>query len=196
MAKLIKLTILFVLTGAFAVGQTREVALTFDDLPASQRGDTFVFQKYVTDKLLERLKAEKVPAIGFVNESRIVRYGEIDKRTELLKQWLDAGFELGNHTFSHVAIDAVSFDAYVADLIRGETITTMLLEQKRKKLRFYRHTQLRTGPTEEYRQKLDKFLRDRGYIVAPVTIDNNDYVTRRLILLPKRRAIRICRNDL
>lgn len=133
MAKLIKLTILFVLTGAFAVGQTREVALTFDDLPASQRGDTFVFQKYVTDKLLERLKAEKVPAIGFVNESRIVCYGEIDKRTELLKQWLDAGFELGNHTFSHVAIDAVSFDAYVADLIRGETITTMLLEQKRIK---------------------------------------------------------------
>ena len=57
-----------------------------------------------------------------------------------------------------------------------ETVTRMLLEQRGKKLRFYRHTQLRTGPTEEFRQKLAGFLKKRGYRVAPVTIDNNDYI--------------------
>ncbi|MGE3465966.1 MAG: polysaccharide deacetylase, partial [Pyrinomonadaceae bacterium] len=32
------------------------------------------------------------------------------------------------------------------------------------------------GPTEEFRLKLAAFLSDRGYTVAPVTIDNNDYI--------------------
>jgi peptidoglycan/xylan/chitin deacetylase (PgdA/CDA1 family) len=154
----------------------REVAVTFDDLPATGPSENLVYQKYITDELLAKLKAENVPAIGFVNENKIIHYGEIDERTELLKKWLDAGFELGNHTFSHIAINNATFEEYTADLIRGETITRMLLEQKGKKLRFYRHTQLRTGPTEEYRQKLAEFLKNRGYTVAPVTIDNNEYI--------------------
>ncbi|MEZ5424963.1 MAG: polysaccharide deacetylase family protein [Pyrinomonadaceae bacterium] len=168
----------FFLFSAIACGQSkiRQVAVTFDDLPATRRAEDLAHQKYVTDQLLAKLRAEKVPAIGFVNEQRIIRYGEIDERTELLKKWLDAGHELGNHTFSHIAIDTATFDQYAADLIRGETITRMLLEQKGKKLRFFRHTQLRTGPTEEFRQKLAAFLKDRGYTVAPVTVDNNDYI--------------------
>lgn len=155
-------------------GQTREVAVTFDDLPATH-GD-FEKMKYITDNLLAKLESEKVPAIGFVNERKLFVYGEIDKRTELLKRWLDAGHDLGNHTFSHIFIDNATFDEYKEDLIRGETVTRMLLAQTGKKLRYYRNTQLRTGPTEEYRKQLSEFLQKRGYTVAPVTIDNNDYI--------------------
>jgi peptidoglycan/xylan/chitin deacetylase (PgdA/CDA1 family) len=177
MLKQCKLCWLIVICCASSLlAQTREVAVTFDDLPATQQADDFAYQKYVTEKLLEKLRAEKIPAIGFVNEIRIIRYGEIDRRAELLKKWLDDGHELGNHTFSHIAINSNSFEDYTADLIRGETITRMLLEEKGKRLRYYRHTQLRTGPTEEYRQKLAAFLKNRGYTVAPVTIDNNDYL--------------------
>ncbi len=177
MLKLFKTIFILMILGTISVfAQTREVAVTFDDLPATRQAENFAYQKYVTDELLAKLKKEKIPAIGFVNEYRIIKYGEIDKRTELLKKWLDAGHELGNHTFSHIAINSNTFEDYTADLIRGETITRMLLEQKGKKLRFYRHTQLRTGPTEEYRLKLSAFLKNRGYTVAPVTIDNNDYI--------------------
>lgn len=169
------LVVVVLLSFTTVVAQNRQVAVTFDDLPATGTMD-LAQQRYVTDELLAKLKQERVPAIGFVTEFRVVRYGEIDERTELLKKWLDAGHELGNHTFSHAAIDASSFEEYTADLIRGETITRMLLDQKGKKLRYYRHTQLRTGPTEEYRQRLAAFLKNRGYTVAPVTIDNNDYI--------------------
>ena len=171
-------TILLLLCATFSFSQTiqREVAVTFDDLPATGQSSDLAHQKYVTDNLLAKLKSENVPAIGFVNEFKIVKYGEIDERTELLKRWLDAGHELGNHTFSHIAIDTVSVDEYLADLIRGETITRMLLSRKNKKLTYYRHTQLRTGPTEEYKNRLADFLRNHGYTVAPVTIDNNDYI--------------------
>jgi peptidoglycan/xylan/chitin deacetylase (PgdA/CDA1 family) len=184
----IAICFLILLTSFTLFGQTREIAVTFDDLPATRRADDLAHQQYVTRELLAKLKKEKVPAIGFVNEHRIIRYGEIDKRTELLKQWLDAGHELGNHTFSHIAINSSSFEDYTADLIRGETVTRMLLARKGKKLKYYRHTQLRTGPTEEYRQKLSSFLKNRGYTVAPVTIDNNDYIYTIVYSAAKRRG--------
>lgn len=152
----------------------REVAVTFDDLPATH-GD-YAKYKYITDNLLAKLKAENIPAIGFVNESKLFVEGELDKRTSLLKQWLDLGHQLGNHTFSHIYIEQATFEQYTEDLIRGETVTKMLLAGTAQKLKYYRHTQLRTGPNEEYRLKLSEFLAKRGYTVAPVTIDNNDYL--------------------
>jgi peptidoglycan/xylan/chitin deacetylase (PgdA/CDA1 family) len=188
MDKLINSICFVLLIGSISLlAQTREVAITFDDLPATRQPENLAHQQYVTKELLAKLKSEKVPAIGFVNEHRIIRYGEIDERTELLKQWLDAGHELGNHTFSHIAINSNSFEDYAADLIRGETVTRMLLAQKGKKLKYYRHTQLRTGPTEEYRQKLSDFLKNRGYTVAPVTIDNNDYIYTIVYSAAKRK---------
>ncbi len=159
-----------------AQAQHREVAVTFDDLPATGRPENLGHQKYVTMNLLEKIKSSGVPAIGFVNEFRIIRFGEIDQRVELLKMWLDDGHDLGNHTFSHVPINTTPFDEYTADLIRGETVTRMLLEQRGRKLKYFRHPQLRTGPNEEYRLKLSRFLEQRGYTVAPVTIDNHEYI--------------------
>lgn len=167
-------------------GQTkqREVAVTFDDLPATH-GD----YKSITDRLLAKLKAEKVPAIGFINERKLLVGDKVDsKRVNLLKQWLDEGHELGNHTFSHIYIDQATFEEYTADLIRGETITKMLLAEKGQQLKYYRHTQLRTGPTEEYRLKLNEFLAKRNYTVAPVTIDNNDYIFASAYLQAKRKG--------
>ncbi|MBK9172878.1 MAG: polysaccharide deacetylase family protein [Chloracidobacterium sp.] len=159
---------------AAAQPANRSVAVTFDDLPATHGG--LAEYEYVTENLLSKLKAARVPAIGFVNERKLFVVGEIDRRTALLKRWLDDGHELGNHSFSHIQIDRASFEQYAEDVVRGETVTRMLLDAKGKKLRYYRHTQLRTGPTEEYRKQLNDFLSRRGYITAPVTVDNNDYV--------------------
>jgi len=152
----------------------RFVAVTFDDLPAT--GGDYAAMKSVTENLLAKLKKARVRAIGFVTEYRLTEGAEKPRRTALLKRWLDDGYDLGNHSYSHVAIDQVPFEKYAADVIRGEAVTRELLREKGKELRYYRHTQLRTGPTEEYKKKLSDFLAKRGYTVAPVTIDNNDYI--------------------
>src|SRR5688572_15298909 len=151
----------------------RQVAVTFDDLPAS--GDLKT-KTYITQKLLKSLTDNRIPAIGFVNERQLFVRGEIDRRISLLQMWLDAGMELGNHTFSHILIERNSLDAYKEDVIRGETVTGMLLREKGLKLRYFRHPQLRTGPTTEYQLGLNKFLIERGYTIAPVTLDNQEWV--------------------
>ena len=155
--------------------RTRQVAVTFDDLPATS-GDSEKMAS-VTERLLKHLRDHSVPAVGFVNESKLFVDGkEVAARTALLEKWLDAGLELGNHTYSHVSIDSVPFEAYREDLIRGEVVTRRLLAWRGMKLRYFRHPQLRSGPTPEYKAALDRLLARRGYTVAPVTIDNNDFI--------------------
>lgn len=151
----------------------RAVAVTFDDLPASQNSARLA---EINKKLVEGITRHRIPAVGFVNESKLYVRGKTDARIALLRLWLDAGLELGNHTFSHIQINNASLDEYKEDVIRGETVTRLLLGEKGKKLRYFRHTQLRTGPTPDYERELNRFLAARGYTVAPVTIDNQEWV--------------------
>jgi peptidoglycan/xylan/chitin deacetylase (PgdA/CDA1 family) len=151
----------------------RMVAFTFDDLPG---GGGLLSLQQMTAKLLKTLTAEQVPATGFVNEANLFTNGEIEARALLLDAWLDAGFDLGNHTYSHRGADSVAFETYKADLIKGEVVTRRLLEARGRRLRYFRHPSLRTGPTAEYKTALDALLAERGYRVAPVTIDHNDFM--------------------
>jgi peptidoglycan/xylan/chitin deacetylase (PgdA/CDA1 family) len=149
----------------------REVAVTVDDLPAS--GDLKAMRG-ITTRLLHSLSVNKIPAIGFVNESKLYVNGKLDARaTALLRLWLDAGHELGNHTYSHASPDRLSLADYEGDVIRGETVTRMLLSERGMKLRYFRHPLLHTGPTVAYKQGLDAFVLSRGYTHA--TELNADY---------------------
>lgn len=159
--------------GAAAQRAQREVAVTFDDLPAL---GPLVQMRSITERLLETITANQIPAIGFVNEGKLNFPGEQEARTALLQMWLDAGLELGNHTYSHINMDQVSLAAYEEDVIRGEPITRKLMDQKGMKLRYFRHPMLHTGPTLQYKKSLDAFLAKRGYTIAPVTLDNNDFI--------------------
>lgn len=55
-------------------------------------------------------------------------------------------------------------------------MTRRLVVARGRRLRYFRHPQLRTGPTPEYKAALDALLAERGYRVAPVTVDNNEFM--------------------
>jgi peptidoglycan/xylan/chitin deacetylase (PgdA/CDA1 family) len=165
----------------------REVAVTFDDLPAPY--GNLEDMRRITSRLLDAVKRNGVPTIGFVNEGKLYfRRGEIDARAELLRAWLDAGCDLGNHTFSHINLRNAPLAAYEEDVVRGETVTRMLLAERGRKLRYFRHPFLFTGETPEYKKGLADFLAARGYTVAPVTVDNNDYVFADVYYKAKKRG--------
>ena len=112
----------------------------------------------------------------------------MDARTDLLRAWLDAGLELGNHTFSHINLQKAPLAEYQEDVVRGETVTRMLLAERGMKLRSFRHPFLFTGTTPEYKRGLADFLAGRGYTVAPVTVDNGDYIFAKVYHEAQRRG--------
>jgi peptidoglycan/xylan/chitin deacetylase (PgdA/CDA1 family) len=154
------------------------VAITFDDLPAvSTTRRDIATHANITRKLLKTIASNRIPAIGFVNENKLYDGERLDQaRVEFLKQWLAAGLELGNHTFSHPDLHRIPLAAFEDDLIRGETVTRRLLEEKGKRLRYFRHPFLHTGRDLETRRLFEQFIAARGYRVAPVTIDNSDWI--------------------
>lgn len=156
----------------------REVAVTFDDLPfvSVPRPDIAAYQE-VTRKLLATITANRIPVIGFVNENKLYADGKLsDARVALLRRWLDSGLELGNHTFSHPDLHTTALDVFQANVIRGEEVTANLLRQKGMRLRYFRHPFLHTGTDLKTKRSFEEFLRGRGYRVAPVTIDNSEWI--------------------
>lgn len=154
----------------------REIAITFDDLPFGGPDLGLARIRAANEAILATLRKGGVPAVGFVNERKLFVPGEMDARTAILQSWLDAGAELGNHTFSHPSFQETPLAAFQEDVVRGETVTRMLLERRGQKLRWFRHPFLRTGPSLEVRAAFEKFLAERGYTVAPVTVENSDYI--------------------
>ena len=45
-----------------------------------------------------------------------------DDRIKALSMWLDYGFELGNHTFSHASLNRVPLKQWEEEVIRGEAL--------------------------------------------------------------------------
>ena len=159
------------------VAADRQIAITIDDLPAGAANWMSAGEiDQMTAKLLTPLREQKIPAVGFVNEKKLYKTGEVDERIKALNIWLDSGFELGNHTFSHASLNRVGLKAWEEDVIRGETVTVMLLSQRNLKLRYFRHPYLDTGRDLQTRREAEAFLVDRGYRIAPVTLDAWDWM--------------------
>lgn len=153
----------------------RSLCVTIDDLPA-RPGRPLAEARDTTHKLLTTLQAHGVPAIGFVNEDKLLVRGEVDERIALLEAWLEAGMEIGNHNFGHLGLTHQPLASVQAAVLKGEVVTRWLLERRGKTPRYYRHPYTHTGPTAEVKAAFESFLKDNGYQVAPFTIEHDDFV--------------------
>lgn len=155
----------------------RQVAVTIDDLPAGM-ADRLPASDItaMTTKLLTTLRDQKIPVVGFVNEKKLYKQGEVDERIKALQMWLDYGFELGNHTFTHMSLNQAGLKAWEDDVIQGEPVISMLLAQHKMKLRYFRHPYLDTGRDLNTRRAAEEFLVQRGYRIAPITLDGWDWM--------------------
>src|SRR6476620_7087458 len=165
------------LRSSAAAKPDRQVAITIDDLPAASANTMpTATMTEMTAKLLGTMRDQKVPRVGFVNEKKLYKLGEVDERINALKMWMDYGFELGNHTFAHTSLNKVPLQFWEEEVVRGETVTSMLMAQHNMKLRYLRHPYLDTGRDLETRRQAEAFLAQRGYRIAPITLDAWDWM--------------------
>jgi peptidoglycan/xylan/chitin deacetylase (PgdA/CDA1 family) len=161
------------LAAAATPAAAEPVALTFDDLPALTLDPSLPYVRLTTERLLAGLRRHRLPAIGFVNAGKL-EGPDNPGRVALLALWLDAGEDLGNHTYSHVSLNKTPVEAYIADVEKGETTIRALMAARGRRPRWFRHPYLETGLTPEVRQTFEAWLAARGYRIAPVTLENSD----------------------
>ena len=152
----------------------RKIVVTIDDGPATGAGRDLEPFVRIADALREGFVAEKVPAIMFINERQLNVDGQRDARVGVLHRWVDAGLDLGNHTYSHPNLGNVTLEAFCDDVIKGEVVSRPLLESRRKKLVWFRYPFLASG-SGETAKAVEEFLARRGYRIAPVSVDYHDY---------------------
>ncbi|PZN99452.1 MAG: polysaccharide deacetylase [Alphaproteobacteria bacterium] len=162
-----------------AAAQDRRIAVTFDDLPyqASETAlcDPAELMRLTTD-FVAMLKPLDTQGTAFVNEGRVCEPTRVSTLPTALGVWLDGGLDLGNHSFSHINIHRKTAEAYLADVDAGAPTTRAALETRGRTLHWFRHPYLFTGETQEKHDAIAAGLAQRGYTVAPVTIDNNDWM--------------------
>lgn len=174
---IILLPILFSSLTIFAQKPKKYIAVTIDDLPTVTDLDGDRAEREITRKIVGQIKSAGIPAIGFVNENQLFPDGKADdSEINLLREWLDAKIDLGNHTYSHADIDAMTLGEYEKDILKGEKITKKLLRQYGKKMIYFRHPYLKTGADLQTKIGLENFLKAHGYTVAPVTVEASDWV--------------------
>ena len=108
---------------ASAAGQSggappSRVALTFDDLPDHGPLPPGVSRVDVAKSILGTLRARHAPPVyGFINARQLEAHPADD---EVLRLWREAGFPLGNHTFSHMDLHASTPEDFERDVIANE----------------------------------------------------------------------------
>lgn len=151
----------------------RQIAITIDDLPIAHSGPGACQParlRDLTGQLLGHFAGTNATAFVIANNCAGLSAAE---REAALRRWVDAGAELGNHTYSHPGLGRVTSEEYHADILRAEPLLKAVAG---KSARYFRSPMLHVGPTLEKKVALEQFLRDHGYQQAPVTIDNSDWL--------------------
>jgi peptidoglycan-N-acetylglucosamine deacetylase len=146
------------------------VALTFDDLPAAgglRSGET---RAAIATRLTKELRANHLKGVyGFVNA---VDLDDDPDTHEALRVWIDAGMNLGNHTWSHPALSDVTAEEYEHEIAEDEPA---LREYAGKRdWHWFRYPYLEEGDTVAKHEDVRGWLRTHGYRVAEVALNFND----------------------
>jgi peptidoglycan-N-acetylglucosamine deacetylase len=148
------------------------VAVTFDDLPLNGALAPGMTRSGITRDVLEILKKERVPQVyGFINAGRTE--GTADG-VEALALWVAGGQRVGNHTYSHPDLTRNTFELFEQNVRQNEPVLQLL--DRSDAWRWFRYPYLHEGETLEKRRQVRSLLKQRGYRIAQVTLDYEDYL--------------------
>lgn len=172
----------FLLLPVGAVAQTRTVALTVDDLPfvsgndgSKQQGSEAAFAMVSNHKLLTAIQRHHIPVTGLVNEKGVEELGQ-KTGSAILHEWIDRGFDLGNHTYSHPDFNDLTVAQFEDEIVHGEKTFLPLMQSAGRDSKFFRFPFNHTGDTQEKHDAIAAFLKARGYRTAPCTIEDEDWL--------------------
>lgn len=155
---------------AFASGPGFDIAVTVDDLPVHGSLPKGMSRAEIAKETLAAFKGHGVPqAYGFVNAVGLAH--EPDSSV-VLDLWRQAGYPLGNHTYSHPNVRQVGLDAFLADLHKGEPAVAARMQGE--DWHWLRFPFLSAGDGAVHQGVMDD-LHARGYHIADVSMSFSDW---------------------
>lgn len=156
---------------ACAAQQHPQIALTFDDLPTHGEMPPGMTRSQIAKNIIAAVKAKGLPPVyGFVNGDKLDRTWD---KANVLKLWMNAGFLLGNHTYSHMDITPNTAAAFEEDIASNEGTLEGFMSGR--DWHWFRYPYLNEGDTLAKRRAVRRYLFQRGYRIAQVTIDFQDW---------------------
>lgn len=152
----------------------RPLLVTVDDLPLAggRLHEGSGERAKITGALLDALARHGIRALAFVIWDNV----RTDADRALLRRWLDAGHELGNHSASHLDYTKTEIEPYIADVERGRAgLAGFLGESGKTGPRFFRFPFLNEGNTPLKLAAMRAYLARSGQRNAHVTIDVQDW---------------------
>jgi peptidoglycan/xylan/chitin deacetylase (PgdA/CDA1 family) len=143
------------------------MAVTIDDLPwigALRPGES---RAEALQRMIDALVSRDVPAMAFPN------CGRVGAGAPTLRQWLEAGLELGNHTAAHLDLNRAPLQQWLRDV---RTCHDMLQGLTGADTLWFRYPFLHQGPDAPRQQAALDLLAELGSPIAHVTIDNSDWI--------------------
>lgn len=173
--KALLLFVFYITVCQVSFAQQKTIALTIDDLP-------FVgeYRNFHLKMMMDTMLHEHIPATGFIIASE-VRHDN----WPILHEFKDAGFSLGNHTYSHANLNRLSVEEYAQEIKKAD----VLLKPVLTKPKYFRYPYLAMSSGAK-KDAILCYLAKRHYQVAPITIDSKDFAfNQRLLSVPelKRR---------
>jgi peptidoglycan/xylan/chitin deacetylase (PgdA/CDA1 family) len=101
--------------------------------------------------------------------------GRARGREASLERWLEAGYELGNHTFDHLHASHSEPDAFLDSVARCDALLASLGAFDAGRPRWFRYPFLDRGPDAGARRALAARLRDLGYAPVHASVDLYDH---------------------
>jgi peptidoglycan-N-acetylglucosamine deacetylase len=151
--------------------ETRQIAITFDDLPVHGPLPPGETRLEVARRVIRALKAARVPpTYGFMNGQRVEDH---PTTVDVLAAWRKAGFPLGNHTWSHENLDQVPLKEFENNIEKNEPL--LQLQMKGADWHWFRFPYLAEGNTIEKKTGIRVYLAQHGYKIAGVTMSFDDY---------------------
>jgi len=146
--------------------------VTVDDLPLTGAApESAAERRKLTEAHLAALKAHGIHAVGLVTWSNVHGSEDVD----LLRLWLEAGHELGNHADRHLDYTQTDVETYRTDVEGARKRLQELLEPLGRGVRFFRFPMLHEGDTAEKLEAMQRYLVESGQRNLTVTIDDDDW---------------------
>ena len=147
------------------------IALTFDDLPAAGSLPPGENRTKTAVALAAELKANHLEGTyGFVNAVKLQKDPDAQRA---LHVWVDAGMNIGSHTWSHLSLTANTAEAFEKEIAANEPALAEFAGSR--DWHWFRYPFLWEGDTLDKRRAVRGYLRDHGYRVAQVSLDFEDY---------------------